>query len=319
MSVMCARNTDRRPARDALLSVILFGVLLASVGGAWLVVRRSGGPTASSRGAEIVARIRRETLGAFWPGSTSIRWFLLRQGRDVVGFRSVVTQPRADGGFDRLRMDVRPWTDRPGSIWSHCRLNADATECQYRAGRLDITPRGMGISSDTRIVLADGRVEMAQRIGSSIIGRYIRSSAPSPANYLPEGTLWLACRLVARRRDEARCSLIIDHLAPIGSATRFVEVLISYVGRGDANTDVVRVSPEPVEASAGQMYHLDADGRVVGHVAGETVASLASAESIAEDFPDARRLVERMMKRVGMAAEEADAEPEVPPDPTGWL
>ena len=80
------------PTRFAVVSMLMLAVLLVSLGVAWWMVRRHP----ATRGATLLAQVRRDGLGAYWRGSSDHgRLRRLRDGR-VVGWRATVR--RAGGG-----------------------------------------------------------------------------------------------------------------------------------------------------------------------------------------------------------------------------
>lgn len=305
-----------------MLGVILFIVLLASVASAWLLVRHRRSPFPSIDGADIIADIRRLTFPTFYPDSPATRWFVFHEGGRIVGFRAVVTHIGPDGQFDRLQMDIHDSRGIIGGVWSHSRLSADATEGQYKAGRLRLTD-SIAILTNTGITLANKHIRMTQLIDRGAIRVSQVSSAVAPADYLPEGTLWLACRIVAEEQVKAGFRLIQDDRIIQGGGVPFVDVSISYAGPGDeADPDVAAV----VTLQIGQgrtlenYYYLDADGGLIRQVTGHTTASLVDQEQIVSAFPEAPMLLSQMMKHAGMAGDnQTDSEEGDPVDPLPQL
>ena len=88
-------NSKQR--RQAIMSLVMLAVLLASVAWAWVLVRRAD--RLPKRGAEIIAQIRREGLARYWPNELTLRWYLIRTPRGYSGWRAMVQAPVEDGGY----------------------------------------------------------------------------------------------------------------------------------------------------------------------------------------------------------------------------
>ena len=65
-----------RISRQSLLSLVMLGVLLASVGAAWMIIssHRAHWRHAATRGAELMAEIRQKGLAEYWGSKPVEDW-----------------------------------------------------------------------------------------------------------------------------------------------------------------------------------------------------------------------------------------------------
>jgi|GEM_PF-1796279 len=282
---MFARNAQEGHARRAWLSLVMLGVLLLMVSAAWLLVRARSVPPA---GAEDVLRALREKgLRHYWPRPRE-RWLLLRKDGAPVGWNAAVVLPAGNGEFRGL--DVTYDASSRAIVWEAWRLNADATAGDYAAGRAN--GRGRSLTTDTRIRYAAGRLETVQFID----GQRYASGAEAPGNYLPEGTVPLARRIVADRESSARFQMVIHSAPPQGDRTRLVTLTIAYAGttpRGPLE------GARQVHVSLGRtdsgVYLLDEDGDLLGAEDGGLSMTAATAAEVSQQYGNAARLVRALL------------------------
>lgn len=215
--------TTDSPKRIVVIRAIVLGVLLtACVAGAALYVHDLR-TEADRNGKSVVAEIRQKGLGQFIREPTT-RWFLIQADRTPLGWHVIDTAPRPDSdGVMGLNLTVTPAEDDPHDrsklegTWERWELNHDATEGRYDAGDVHVVGDECDVVATTSIVLADGRVQATQLVD----GRIYRSSATVPANYLPEGTMEMATRVLAGQDEPARFRMIVNSIPPQGDAPRF--------------------------------------------------------------------------------------------------
>jgi hypothetical protein len=226
-------------SRQALLSLVMLGVLLASVGAAMLVVRGSQGPR--QRGDELLRHIRSRTLEALWQDKETDIWLLaVDETGAAVGWEHI-TRTMADGQYAGTNR-----SQTPGIVSQETwRLNADATKGGY-----DSTARlGRASLDRTTIVFQDGMVTVQKGAQD----RPVTSKAPS--NYIPEGLDLLVFHLAASRGEKAVCQMVFN---------------IAAIGRGEVNFTQVQLIPEgknrlrlvPGMSPAGMVYEFDAQGSI---------------------------------------------------------
>jgi hypothetical protein len=192
--------------QQALLAVIMLGVLLASVAIAAVLVAHSR--RASRAAVRILGEIRSKGLKEFWSSEPVDTWLI---GRDANGhavrWRRTGRAARGDG-----YVGTEAGGDANGrfgtAVWS---LNADATTGEYRA----IDGREV-----TSISLADGMVALV----SSSAGQL--PPTPAPPDYIPEGTLTLLVHLATVRDEGIRARTIFDSRAAADEVVLFSSVRI---------------------------------------------------------------------------------------------
>jgi len=296
--------------------VIMFGLLLASVGVAGWLSRTRGAP--ARRGAEMIKRIRRDKLGRYWD-KAEIRWLLLRRGGErPVGWRAVAVSPGDDDEFEGIDVRVNYSGRSPARRWECWALKGDATRGAYAAGTFAIVSiRGkasLGRHTDTRVVLGPDGIEVQQQLsarrGSNVTGpKNYQSTSRTPSNYLPEGTVCLAAMLVALDRTEAVFKQVFNELPPHGGhsghvgTTRLGTVRMSHAaapegyGIDDEAFRVVTIQ-RSIEGQqvASEIHVLDEKAFPV-LIAGESIVeSTASEEEVAAAFPKAALLLRGLMK-----------------------
>ena len=131
---MFAPTPPKGQSHFVVISVVMLAVLLASVGGAWLMVRDNVG----QRGARLMQILRQEGLDHYWPASSD-EWMLRRrEDGKVIGWRAQFIVAEEGGGYLGLLVQTRdPRPDRPVIQWETWQLNRDATNGDYSAGEFD--------------------------------------------------------------------------------------------------------------------------------------------------------------------------------------
>jgi len=171
--------------------------------------------TMTTNAAVILAEIRTNGLSHYWPDEPTAAWYLRKQNAGPDRWRATVRGRRPGGMFEGLDM-------HSDNQWEYWRLNDDATQGRYEAGRWKhvIGSAHLKREIDTKIILAEGRVKLWQKGHGT-------SRAPTPANYIPEGLVELACYLTAGREAPAQFALIFNSQPPAKGVTRFGHLQVS--------------------------------------------------------------------------------------------
>jgi len=275
-----------------LLALLMVAVLGVATGMAWLLQVRADRRVRAA--AEIIRRIRADGLAAYWPDETRIDWYLIRVGSDVRGWRASAKIPGTDGGFDGLTVDLtRGESERSEQLllasWS---LNADATAGRY-VGTVEVSGAG---GSETRIFLSDDRVNVQQ------FALDLEAESPAPDNYLPEGTMGLAVRLVARTGANAQFAMVFDEKPNTRGVVEFGSIRIRSLGSARAEDgSLIRRARAWGFRGRGEYsvtYELTEDGRLLSIVHADGLRwDAATQDEVAAHFPNAPRLVEGLLSR----------------------
>ena len=292
---MQAQPDSERESRDALLTVVMFVLLLLSVGGAWLLVRGRGSLTRAA--ADVLKQIRTDGLDAHWEGQT-VRWYVTREDGKPTGWRLLLRARRNDGGFEGIDFGV--WTaPQHGVSWSHWSLNADATEALYVARVLSGRKFGKTI-----VKLGNGRIVIQQELESGSF----TSVAGAPQTYLPEGLMTLAQSLVARNKSQATFKITLDLLPPSGTEPHFIPVNMRYALPGNVPGASSAVRAELGGTGNEEMFYLDDQGEVVRSVAETMTEDIADFDEVRAIFGDTANLkyILRRLRVYKTAADLAD-------------
>ncbi len=270
MSLMSA-STNRNSARyhPGCLGPIMLAVLAASTGAAWWVSQGRG--TAAQRGADIIRKIRNETLREYWKPELVTTAYLItdRKGRSA--------------GWEISKRRGTPY-GYAGSTWSRgadvlyleeWQVRADASRSKYEARALpdaDYPPITINLAED----------QVTVQIGGHRTG--ILASAQAPSNYIPERVLAVVVRLAAGLDRKLAFKMIFNENAIRDGRVQFISVTMtpqppaSVVMRFDQHT---------------RIYRLDAYGRIVRieHPGTGIVYTMSSVKELSERFPEVRRLV----------------------------
>jgi len=271
MSLMSASiNRGSAQHHAARLAPVMLAILAGSIGVAWWVSHSRG--AMARRGADIIRKIRTETLGPYWKPQPVTTAYLITdgQGRDA-GWKISIRKSTAYGytgttwsrGHDTLYLEN--WHVPP-----------DASRSQYEAralldgGYLPLT-----------INLADDQVTV--QIGPRRTG--ILAAAQAPSNYVPEGLLAVVIRLAAKLNHKLAFKMIFNENAIRTGRVQFTSVTMT------------PHPPASVDMSFGghtKVYHLDAHGQIVRIEHPETgvVYKMTSVKELIERFREVRELIE---------------------------
>jgi hypothetical protein len=278
-----SKNSFQR--RQSLLSVVMLGVLLCSVGVGWLVIR--GARVSQKRGEEILRRIREQTLRSLWDSQRVELWYLGTDGGGrKVGWRRV-TRNLADGAYIGTLYHARE-NFRAQSRWT---LNAEATEGSYIAN--ESTP---GKRLITRITFKEGTVTLR----SNILRTSVRTVAP--ANYIPEGLSELVYFLAADGNTDAVCQMVFDGDPVQGGRVNFRTITLRPEGEGGLRWTA--------SGGVGQtIYQFDNSGAIesIEHPDERVVYRRVPRSEVEVHFPEAGIFVEDDAKEPEELSEEEDS------------
>jgi hypothetical protein len=309
MSRMSAAQAIQRP-KFALIAVLMFALLAAATGLAWLiVVSRTGLQRA---GTELVERIHSEGLSAFWDRSPDVRWLIAYRDDDRAGWQLRMRMPRGDGGFEGLDAAFYQLRRRTRGHWEQWRLNADATTGVYRAGELQITPAGLRLPANTRIALGDGTVSAQQQLSGAPM--WLDSEADAPDNYVPEGTLPLLRHLVAETGTTAAFRMVFNEQPPRQGKTSFGVITMERreLGETDFPEATARVVVRGTGAAGQQTFFLDERGGTVAVFGGEFRLVAVEREEVFDTFPQARQVAALLTARLVGRVPTSDGPPPAP-------
>jgi hypothetical protein len=230
--------------RPGLVSLVLLGVLLLTVGGAWLVVRFYF--SASREGAVILEDMRKQGLHALWPQKRYVARFARKAPGGAVLARITSTRQPSAGAFGGTETFEAASTAvrETGNVKETWAVSDDLTEADYRA---DYFTRSFSV----RIVLNKGRVSfqgsnMAQAVATD-----------APANYMPEGLESLVVRQVAQRGTKASFQSIANENSFGAKNIVMLRMKMIPVSRQE-----VRCEVSGGASSYEITFHLDAAGEV---------------------------------------------------------
>ena len=175
---------DAGQSRPAMVAFIMLGIFLLSVGIAWWIsIDRE---QLVREGDRIVGQIQSSKLESFWHrGEQS--YYLIREKQGTVGWRAELRIPRQGGGFDGLLMQVISSGNQPQVHIRKWQLDTTATNGWFQVAWLEGT--------EPRIILNKGY--LIEQVSPN------PGKVEVPPNFLPEGTLSLAARLVAQAKGQA--------------------------------------------------------------------------------------------------------------------
>ena len=301
-------GNSSRGGRLVARNAILLAILAAVVGVAWWLSQ----PTpADLRGRQILAEIRRTGLAAYWPEAT-VTWYVRRTGERISGWRGQIVVPGPDGTFHGLSVIVASTALGTKGYWERWTLNADATESIYSAGEFARTRRGVRMEENTEISLKEGRVTTLQRIQ----GYPFKTAGPAPEGYLPEGTVGVAQRLVARHKARARFRMIFNEVPPPGARPEFTPVEMEFRtpdNRAPEGTRMtVHVAPGAPLEDITDLHFLDAGEDTIGLTTPIFVEIQVAAEQVDALFRDAAEQVREIAEQTKIPSPTSAREPTEP-------
>jgi len=203
--------------RRSLPTIVLLGVLLASLGAAYLTVHVRRAPLREA--ADILEEIRSRGLSRYW-GKSEVRFFQTDAtargpgGAIVNGWEMFVRQRGAEGGFQGIRIRFDPTirhTTQPDPriplavrrsvvLWEHWRLNWNATRGEYEAGYCLMD--GSEFVTNKTVRWSDGHLRETSLPEEPTKKRSVEVATDD--RFLPEGLEPLVRLLVAARGTTAQ-------------------------------------------------------------------------------------------------------------------
>ncbi|KPK86258.1 MAG: hypothetical protein AMJ81_01715 [Phycisphaerae bacterium SM23_33] len=292
------------PRQRAILGVLMLGLLLATVGAAWLLESSSSRRVRAA--AEILAEIRKEGLDSFWPAELEVHWYLAQKDKRIIGWRAAAAGRSQNGDF--LGVDVDMQGRRQDPVCEQWRLNADATEGAYTA--LVRTP--LGYRPDTDITLQRGSVKVVQHNLPNY--QRLQARSPAPENYLPEGLLEPVVRRVAAAGADAQFRLVFNDQPNPGGVVQYGSYRIRHLGRKTQSegswVDRVGVSAGGPRSGHALTYELDEKGRLLLVSTHQGLRwTPASEVEVTRVFPRASDYLLELMPR-GLPRPDADLLPD---------
>ncbi|MCD4699311.1 MAG: hypothetical protein K8R91_01910 [Phycisphaerae bacterium] len=280
---MTKTPTKSETARRGLLAGLMLAVLVASVGIAWLLDRRSSGRVRA--GTKIIHEIRDKGLGHYWSDELQIDWYLIYSKGNAIGWRASTRAKSADKTFIGVDVEVVPRQYSSHEIWT---LNADVTVGTYHADFRKADSQG----SRTDISMSDGVVRVVQHVP----GRRVTASAQVTENYLPEGTLSLAVRKASEMRANAQFAMVFNEILNRGKIVEFGTLRLRYLGRGRTqHGQTVHRVRKSWGGKSSVVFELDEKGKIL-LIQGRDVQIVAGDEqAVKKSFEGAPFYLQRIL------------------------
>jgi len=265
--------------------VLMLVLLAGAVAAAWLVSEaRYYDPRAA---VDLLADIRRQGLGSYWPDEPSENWYLVYgpQGR-AVGWSVERRVGRADGGFAGARIEeydgvlsIERWQLDDSAATGEYR----ADQWQFRNVRVSGRPVKVSVKMPaTEIQLTAGGVGVLRSDGERKVSA---EASDPPANYIPEGLSNLAIYQAALKGRKTEFLLIQNSAAISGKSVVFTPLRVKPVGGRVVELDLGNYVKTIAFDETGRMVRsADSQG-------GQDAQwmELSTAEAVASRFPRARR------------------------------
>ncbi len=308
-----AKQGRIRGPRDAVVAVAMLAVLAVTIAGAWWLVWARNAP--ARRGAELVAQVRSEGLGAFWQGPEVQFWQIERTQLTPYGpVRSVLwtvelRKQRPDGGFEELSVTGA----NPDRLqWAYWKLNAQATEGLYQAGILDRNRVSRQLETRQKTEIRQTADKLAVQQFMDDAGKRVETFAPVPENYAPEGTLRLLRDLTARNGENADFLVVYDEVPPGGQEPSFNTIQYAYRGqtrfqgrqvrqlqtrrtsRDDEGNQFTTTTDYLIDPELGEIRRVSVRRHHAGQVVSRSTSTLAP-DAVALSQPMSRAIFQRAL------------------------
>lgn len=275
--------------RGILLKAITVGVLLLSMGVAWLLVRTRS--LLVGQGGDIIARIRGHGLGHYWGKGRQTDWYLHHNDRGVAGWGVSVRLRKADGRFEGLNVVFQD-----GRLArEHWRLDNRAGEGYYEA--LQELPRDPRLPRvlRTTITLTNGKIKLLHRPAN------VTGEAKAPDNYGPEGMLDLACYVAARGDSPARFAVVFNLEVPKDGTVRFGSIVAKDAKQTEDGWQVT-IAPRTAggQEIGTKKLLFDDTGRLIRRTSEDGEDRLVSQEQVREHFPHAPQYLSALLRAAKM-------------------
>ena len=254
-------------ARPGAAAVIMFALLLGSVGAAaWMVHARQA---PARHAADLLQQLRKDTLAKYWPQKEQTLWYLTRNSSgQPIGWLCSTRGP-TPGGFTGKELK--------GQIRETWHLQSDLSGGEY-------------ICNDgTTITLSGGQVTVRRFTDEG----EIPATSSAPENYVPEGTLPLMVRLVNSRRQPAAFRMLFNDAAIVAGQVHFLPATLTPEAPGRVRYEH-RYELDGRMHQLKRVFHLDEAGEIVriddlmqvDNLSAQWSHALSSLEELKSFFPD---------------------------------
>jgi len=291
------------PARRSVLAVLMLVILAVSVVSAEMLVARAR--KRIDAGTKIVETIHSLGLKHFLPAGPEIDWYIIKSRKGPVGWLARYFRRSRDDNYVGVVICDIPGGHKSSQRWS---LNADATRGQYISQVIWASGRTLKVS----ITFSNGEVTVVRRKRGFLKPEIAK--APSPGNYLPEGTFNLALGLVAKMRADAQFAMVFDEQPNFGAVVQFGTARIRYIDqKATQHGKVIRVEviSNRFNEKISQVYYLDETERVLQILLPDNKRVVAcDEETVLKSFPGALEYLQRFLPQpLGPVDEEIDNDP----------
>ncbi|MFW5732812.1 MAG: hypothetical protein ACOCZU_06330 [Planctomycetota bacterium] len=302
---MRGENEMDTASRHRTISIIMFAVLVASVLAAWGLTLTSGRLTRN--GGKVMAALKEEGADAFWsPGRE--HWTITTQSGKPIAWSYYAHRRDTDGTYRGIEVTIRRIGDHRDGHWSTWQLSNHLDSSLYNAGRVNILPNSVTLTSDTTTTFKDGSIHLNQRVENS----RLKSQAGAGDNYIPEGSLPLVMAMVARQKAEAKFEIIYDYQPPKDGVIQFHKIVMDHRGPSDQIEGGKEIAWRAVGGKGGAaVYVIDSGGFTLYRRIGNEIERQATRQDVLRTF----RLSDAILRSVLQEAPDHWPQPEVPMDP----
>lgn len=223
-----------------LVGIVMLLVLLGSVGIAYLIVRSAHRQT--NQGSAIIAAMRSGTLTPHWRNQPQVQWYKRVMRAGAPRWRAVIHHVSPDGDFVTGGDVIFAYDPYAPTSWEFWKLSPDASSGWYEA-------------SNASIRLADGKVSVFRPDS-----KLQRTQGDAPENYIPEGTMNLACYLTARAGKPAQFRLILNSYIPQTADATFIAINVDNIVSTNTGWRVTKSFPGQ---EADETLFFDKTGRLL--------------------------------------------------------
>ncbi len=262
-----------RISQRSLLAVVMFVILLVSVGLAWWLVHQRTIPLKS--GANILAEIRSKSLPHYWGDKTEFQCYIMRDRDGANVAWRIDLRERTKTGYQGLRM-FHSGANLLEETWQ---LTDDAHHGRYNGPTPDVR-----VTTD--IILAGAKITVVQQLRG---GASVKDSVPTPDNYIPEGMEPLVAAQVLRTKEQAVFKTLLNDEAIVASQVNFGTEKMTAIDSNSVRTETAGLGP-----ARKQIYYFGADGRLEKIVQEENNATLTAVapDDLLAAFPNDWKLAQ---------------------------
>jgi len=302
---MQGENEMDTASRHRTISIIMFAVLVASVLAAWGLTLTSGRLTRN--GAKVMAALKEKGADAVWSPDRE-HWTITTQSGKPVAWSYYAHRRDADGTYRGIKVTIRRMEGRSNGHWATWQLSNHLGSSLYNAGRVNILPNSITLTSDTTTTFKDGSIHLNQRVEKS----RLKSQAGAGDNYIPEGSLPLVMAMVARQKAEAKFEIIYDYQPPKDGVIQFHKIVMDHRGPSGQIEGGEEIAWRAVSGKGGVVvYTIDSGGFTLYRQIDDETELQATRQDVLRTFP----LSDVILRSVLHEAPDHWPQPEVPMDP----